>query len=645
MPTKKGFNVSVPVDENQTASPADYGSGQTGESQVDLTTAEGKEHQDEEPFDPWALPELKDSGPPWSELSGAQKIQRVLISLLKAIGLVALLLLFICSLDLLGSSFQLIGGRAAGTVFSEDSILGNDVAGLMIGVLGTVLVQSSSTSTSIIVTMVASNIISVPTAIPMIMGANIGTSVTNTIVAMGQSADRNEFRRAFAGATVHDMFNWLCVLVLLPVEAVSGYMYRLTDLLINSMPLVTTGAKIDFFKLVTSPFTGLLIKLDKNVIIAIAAGDTEKASEPLQLEWCKTKTVLYNETTHMNFTIPLAQSDNATWLNYVKGLIGNNTFYNESSPAGVSYKWNQTTLEEKSVGVSRCTYLFSYFNLDETVAGIVLLIIAILILCVCLALIVKLLHSVLKGSIARIIKKVLNADFPGKLAFLTGYVALLVGAGMTIAVQSSSIFTSAMTPLVGIGVISIERMYPLTLGANIGTTCTGLIAALASSGSKFESGLQIAFVHLFFNISGILIFYPIPFMRVPIKMAKTLGNTTAKYRWFALFYLITMYFILPLAVFGLSLAGLWVMVGVGGTFLLLFLLIILINVCQRKCSRCLPRKLRTWDWLPLWLHSLQPYDRAISKLLCCKRCKSKEPKPTEKQNGHANKAFEEEHKV
>lgn len=59
-------------------------------------------------------------------------------------------------------------------------------------------------------------------AIPIVMGANIGTSVTNTIVALGQIKDKNDFRRAFAGATVHDMFNWMSVIVLLPLEVVSG---------------------------------------------------------------------------------------------------------------------------------------------------------------------------------------------------------------------------------------------------------------------------------------------------------------------------------------------------------------------------------------------------------------------------------------
>jgi sodium-dependent phosphate cotransporter len=62
----------------------------------------------------------------------------------------------------------------------------------------------------------------VDNAVPIVMGANIGTSVTNTIVALGQITNAQEFRRAFAGATVHDMFNWLTVLVLLPLEVATS---------------------------------------------------------------------------------------------------------------------------------------------------------------------------------------------------------------------------------------------------------------------------------------------------------------------------------------------------------------------------------------------------------------------------------------
>lgn len=65
-------------------------------------------------------------------------------------------------------------------------------------------------------------VVPISNAIPMIMGANIGTSVTNTLVSIGQISNKGDFRRAFAGATVHDMFNWITVLVLLPLEVVSS---------------------------------------------------------------------------------------------------------------------------------------------------------------------------------------------------------------------------------------------------------------------------------------------------------------------------------------------------------------------------------------------------------------------------------------
>lgn len=78
-----------------------------------------------------------------------------------------------------------------------------------------------------------------------------------------------------------------------------------------------------------------------------------------------------------------------------------------------------------------------------------------------------------RGRIASMIKKYINSDYEFPWSMFIGYLAILVGCFMTILVQSSSIFTSALTPLAGIGVISLERIYPLTLGSNIGTTTTG----------------------------------------------------------------------------------------------------------------------------------------------------------------------------
>lgn len=193
---------------------------------------------------------------------------------------------------------------------------------------------------------------------------------------------------------------------------------------------------------------------------------------------------------------------------------------------------------------------------------------------------------------------------------------------MTIVVQSSSIFTSAITPLVGVGVITLDRMYPLTLGANIGTTFTAVLASFTQSGKSFQLALQVALCHLFFNILGILIYYPIPIMRQgPIKLAKLMGNTTAKYRWFAITYTILMFLLVPAAVFGLSLAGWYVLIAVGGPLLILILFIAIVNNINSKWPGKLPRRLQSWDWLPLGLRSLEPYDRVFRKMCVCCKCK------------------------
>ena len=178
--------------------------------------------------------------------------------------------------------------------------------------------------------------------------------------------------------------------------------------------------------------------------------------------------------------------------------------------------------------------------------GIILLFISLAMLTLCLFLIVKVLRSALEGSMAVLLKKFINADIP-KVPWLTGYVAIIIGALMTFIVQSSSVFTSTLTPLVGVGLITVDRVYPLVLGSNIGTTTTALIAAF-SEGTR--NSLQIALCHLIFNLTAILIFYPIPFMRWPLPMCKLLGRTTARYRWFAIMYLFFMFFILPGGVMG-----------------------------------------------------------------------------------------------
>ena len=160
-------------------------------------------------------------------------------------------------------------------------------------------------------------------------------------------------------------------------------------------------------------------------------------------------------------------------------------------------------------------------------------------LCGCLMGMVKLLNSLLGDKVKEAIKEGVNKDIPiYGLGWLTGYLAMLVGAILTVLVQSSSVFTSTLTPLAGAGLVSLERAYPLTLGSNIGggeklnlnifrrnfsgTTSTSLLAAMAAGGAHAQDSVQIALVHLMFNIIGIAIFYPIPFMRWPISLAQVI---------------------------------------------------------------------------------------------------------------------------
>ncbi|XP_051821865.1 sodium-dependent phosphate transport protein 2B-like [Antechinus flavipes] len=557
--------------------------------------------------DPWDMPNVEDTEIKWSERGTTEKVTAVFRGFGKVILLLVFLYFFVCSLDVLSSAFQLVGGKMAGEIFRDGSVLSNPIAGLVIGVLVTIMVQSSSTSSSIIVSMVSSSLLTVKAAIPIIMGANIGTSITNTVVALMQAADRDEFRRAFAGATVHDFFNWLSVLVLLPVEVITNYLYYLTDAIVKSFNIKSGENAPKLLKVITDPFTKLIIQLDEEVINEIAIGNEAAKNKSLIKTWCTT----FKNETLSNVTVPSPEnctSPSFCWTN------GNMTW----TLMNMTYEEN----------IAKCKHAFVDVNLSDLGIGLILLALSLLVLCTCLILIVKVLNSVLKGQVAAVIKKTINTDFPFPFAWLTGYLAILVGAGMTFIVQSSSVFTSAITPLVGIGVISLERAYPLTLGSNIGTTTTAILAALASPGSTLHNSLQIALCHFFFNVSGILLWYPIPFTRLPIRLARGLGNITATYRWFAIFYLIFFFLLIPLAVFGLSLAGWPVLVGVGSPIIVVLFMFLIMRVIQAHCPQILPKKLQTWDFLPLWMRSLKPWDGLVSlitgnccQLPCCCCCR------------------------
>ncbi|XP_046577075.1 LOW QUALITY PROTEIN: sodium-dependent phosphate transport protein 2A-like [Haliotis rubra] len=498
--------------------------------------------------------------------------RRVPFGILKILGIVCLLYLFICSLDLLGNAFQLLGGKAAGKVFTQSDLLLNPITGLMMGILATVLLQSSSTSTSIIITMVSSGIIEVQPAIPIIMGCNIGTTVTNTLVSLAHSSKGKEFERAFSGATVHDVFNWLTVLILLPLEASTHMLYRLTDVIVSGGDFSSMKSKkTDLLKKLTKPLTKMVVQIDKKVITQIAESDPEANGKRILKTFC-TREVVVNVTEGSNVTETCDDTFHAV-INHFHG------------------------------------------SLNDTMAGVVLLIFSIILLTICLICIVKLLNSMLKDKITVWLKKVINAKLPYPVAWLTGYLVILIGAGLTILVQSSSVFTSALTPLVGVGCLKLRRMYPLTLGSNIGTTATGILAALAAPSNKLGVALQLALCHLFFNICGIALFYPVhPMRKIPINAAKFLGKTTNKYRWFAVFYLVLLFFLMPGFFFALSMAGTIPFVIGVSIIGLIGLFVVVVNVIQSKRKTILPKRLQTWEWLPVYLRSLEPLDKIIKKI-------------------------------
>ena len=196
-------------------------------------------------------------------------------------------------------------------------------------------------------------------------------------------------------------------------------------------------------------------------------------------------------------------------------------------------------------------------NWPEWAVGLLLLIVSLVVLCSCLIALVKILSSIFNGPVAKLIQKVVNADLPGKWKYLTSPMAILLGCILTIIVQSSSVFTSSLIPLVGLGLVKLERLFPLTIGSNLGTTVTGILASLSANSRTLRYSLQIALCHSLFNITGIIIWYPIPLMRkCPLAMARFLGKTSAEYRWFAVLYIVMIFMVIPTFIFALSLAGL-----------------------------------------------------------------------------------------
>ena len=361
-------------------------------------------------------------------------------TILKTIAIFAILYLFLVSIGMIGSAFKGMGKEFAVQLIQSNA---GPLIGLFIGILATSIIQSSSTTTSLVVGMVAAGTfgddfrIAVAAAVPYIMGANIGTSITNLIVSLGYIVNKNEFRRAFSASIVHDFFNVMSVLILFPMEMAFGLISKsaswLAELLVGSESFSFNSP----IKLITDPAVAWVKELFKQQEI-------------------------------------------------------------------INYNW-------------------------------LLLIIAFLLLFLSLRYLSKLIRSL-------VIHK-LEAFFDSHI-FKTAGRAMLFGVFITILVQSSSITTSLVVPLAGAGILRLEQIFPYTLGANIGTTITALLASLVSG---TIAPLAVAFSHLIFNIFGIAIIWPIEKVRnIPIITAKWFTEIAIQNKIYPIIYILVMFFIVPL---------------------------------------------------------------------------------------------------
>jgi sodium-dependent phosphate cotransporter len=355
---------------------------------------------------------------------------------LRALLVVFFLYLFLVGVALLEAGIAGLGkGFQAGLLES----VSNPISGLCAGILATVLVQSSSVSTATIVGMVGAGTLPLALAVPMIMGANIGTTVTSTLAALGSIRRAEEFRRAFAAATVHDFFNLLAVAILLPLELATGLLSRMA----GGLTEMLLGSGVQTAEMGKSPI---------------------RAAVKLPVGW-------------------------------VEGLL---------APGGLT--------------------------------AFVLLGLGLALIFLALALITRNMRRLVAGGVERVMNRVIGSG--------GGAVGILVGIGVTVAVQSSSITTSILVPLVAAGVLTLPNAYPITLGANVGTTITALIASLAVVRPE---GLTIALVHLLFNLVGIGILYPVPQVRlVPIRLAEALADAAVSRHRVVFAYTLTLFLVLPL---------------------------------------------------------------------------------------------------
>ena len=346
----------------------------------------------------------------------------------RIIQLIIFLYLFLFSISLMGASLKMFGKGFAETLIATTSV---PLVGLFIGVLATSLIQSSSSTTAIVVGMVGGGVLTVTNAIPIIMGANIGTSVTNTLVSLAHINRSLEFRRSFSASTVHDFFNLLAVLVIFPLQISTDFLGLIATFFAGQFQSAGGVRLFTPVKAATKPLVNLL----------------------------------------------------AQWMG--------------------QYPW-------------------------------ILLALSLVLLFLSLKFMV--------GALRVLVVRKAEVWFD-RVLFRTAIRAFVVGFLLTILAQSSSITTSLIIPMAGAGILTLEQIFPYTLGANVGTAFTAILAALAIAS---PDALVVAFVHLLFNITGIGVWWPL--RKLPIFLANRVSEIAIRNRIFPLVYIAVVFFLIPLAV-------------------------------------------------------------------------------------------------
>jgi len=355
--------------------------------------------------------------------------------------------LLLNGVGMIGDGFKMIAGDQAEELFSFAE---NPFVGLAIGIVTTAIIQSSSTTTSIVVGMIAGGL-PLNIAIPMLFGANMGTSVTSTLVALGLAGNKKQFQRGFSMATVHDFFNLIAILIFFPLEMFTGFLGKTATAIAPSLSGQGEGAVAGVFE---------------------AIGDfIDLITEPL--------------------------------VDLVGGLV---------EPLG------------------------------DIWGGILLSVIGIALILFSISFIGKILNLLLVGKAQDILYSAL-----GKNAFI----GVLSGALITTLVQSSSTTTALTVPLAASGKFEVRTLFPFVVGANIGTTVTGLIAAFSASGAEAEAAMSGALVHTLFNTFAALLILGIPFLRkLPPAGSDWLAGMATKNKLYVFLWIGGVFFALPiLAVF------------------------------------------------------------------------------------------------